>query len=257
MAQKRRINCNFCDAHFYDMSDYVSHVEKDHNDLIPEDMTPWQFVFFTRTGKAHGSCMICKGETTWNEKTHRYNKFCSNPKCKETYVKQFQNRMIGKYGKVNLIYDPEQQRKMLANRKISGRYLWQDHVHESPYTGTYERSFLEFLDVVMNFDPNDVIAPSPHTYYYEYEGNTHFYIPDFYIPSLNLEIEIKEGTNMHPKIQAVDKVKERLKDQVMSSNANTFNYLKIVEKNNAKFLDYLSEAAERFINNDKRNIVMI
>ena len=45
----------------------------------------------------------------------------------------------------------------------------------------------------MNFDSDDVMTPSPHTYYYEYGGEKKFYIPDVYIPSLNLEIEIKQG----------------------------------------------------------------
>ena len=109
----------------------------------------------------------------------------------------------------------------------------------------------------MNFDPEDLIAPSPHTYYYEYEGEKHFYIPDFFIPSLNLEIEIKEGTNMHPKNLAVDKVKERLKDEVMKSNISSFNYLKIVEKDNIKFFKYLELAKEKFVNNDNSAIFMV
>ena len=74
------------------------------------------------------------------------------------------------------------------------------------------------------------------------------------------QVEIKEpkdNQNQHPKIQAVDKVKERLKDDLMKTNANTFNYLKIVEKENSKFLKYLELAKERFVNNDTRPIVMI
>jgi len=158
--------------------------------------------------------------------------------------------MIGKYGKTTLLDDPEQQKKMLANRKISGKYLWRDHVHEFTYTGSYEKSFLEFLDRVMNFDADDLMAPSPHTYWYTYNGNKHFYIPDFYIPSLNLEIEIKDGgdnPNMHHKIQDVDKVKEQAKDDIMMNNET--NYIKIVNKKNEDFLKYLSMAKDNKINN--------
>ena len=67
-----------------------------------------------------------------------------------------------------------------------------------------------------------------------YENKKHFYIPDFFIPSLNLEVEIKDGdestvgANHHPKIMAVDRVKEALKDDVMKSNNKNFNYIKIV-----------------------------
>ena len=252
----KRITCKFCGEYMKSYDLYVSHIESSHSESIPQDMTAWRFVYYLKTGKTHGSCIICKNETEWNEKTHKYHRFCNNPKCKEKYVETFRNRMIGKYGKVNLLNDPEQQKKMLANRKISGVYIWRDHVHETTYTGTYELSFLKFLDEVLEFNPEDVIGPSPHTYYYIYEGKKHFYIPDFFIPSLNLEIEIKEGTNNHPKIQAVDKVKERLKDEVMKSNSNSFNYIKIIEKNNFRFIEFLDEAKKRFLNGDKRPIVM-
>lgn len=252
----KRITCKFCGEYMKSYDSYVSHIESSHSESIPQDMTAWRFVYYLKTGKTHGSCIICKKDTEWNEKTHKYHRFCNNPKCKEKYVETFRNRMIGKYGKVNLLNDPEQQKKMLANRKISGVYTWRDHVHETPYTGTYELSFLKFLDEVLEFNPEDVIGPSPHTYYYIYEGQKHFYIPDFFIPSLNLEIEIKEGTNNHPKIQAVDKVKERLKDEVMKSNSNSFNYIKIIEKNNFRFIEFLDEAKKRFLNGDKRPIVM-
>ena len=250
MSSKRRIYCNFCDYFCYDTDDYASHLEKKHFESIPKNMTPDQFAYYLRTGKDHGNCIICKNNTSWNKITHKYNRFCDNPKCKERYRDIFKKRMIGKYGKTTLLDDPEQQKKMLANRKISGRYLWRDHVHEFTYTGSYEKSFLEFLDRVMNFDADDLMAPSPHTYWYIYNGNKHFYIPDFYIPSLNLEIEIKDGgdnPNMHHKIQDVDKVKEQAKDDIMMNNET--NYIKIVNKKNEDFLKYLSMAKDNKINN--------
>ena len=258
MATKRRIYCKFCNYFCYSPDDFVSHLEKKHDELIPKDQTPWQFSYFLRTGKNHGSCIICHKDTKWNEKTHKYNRFCDNPKCKEKYREIFKNRMIGKYGKTHLLNDPEQQKKMLSHRKISGEYIWRDHIHKSLYTGTYEESFLEFLDEVMNFDPADIMCPSPHTYYYEYNGKRHFYIPDFFIPSLQLEIEIKDGgdnPNMHHKIQDVDKVKEKLKDDVMKSNQ--FNYLKITNKDNKKFLDYLILAKEQNEDKNEKPIFMV
>lgn len=257
---KRRIYCQFCDFWTKEPDQMVSHIEKKHPEVIPPTFTPWRFFYYLKTGKKNGSCVMCHKETDWNEKSHKYNRFCNNPACKEKYKSSFNKRMISKYGKVSLIDDPEMQRKMLANRKISGIYVWRDHVHESHYTGSYEKSFLTFLDQVMEYDPNDVLSPSPHTYYYIYEGNQHFYIPDFFIPSLNLEIEIKDGgdnMNMHPKIQEVDKVKERLKDEVMKGNSSSFNYLKIVNMENDKFFKYLEEAKYRTTNDIKGNIIML
>lgn len=235
-------------------------METKHSAMIPEDMTPWQFVYYLKTNKTHGNCVICKKPTKWNEKTHKYNRFCENPACKEKYRETFKKRMIGKYGKISLLDDPEQQRKMLENRGISGEYLWSDHYHKTKYVGSYEHDFLEFLDMIMNFDPNDVMAPSPHTYFYTYENKKHFYIPDFYIPSLNLEIEIKDGgdnENKHPKIQAVDKVKEKLKDEVMKSNRSTFNYLKVKNKQHEVLFKYLELAKYNMIHDIHENIVML
>jgi hypothetical protein len=259
---KRRIYCQFCDYFCYDPDDMVSHIESKHDEMIPSDMSPWQFFYYLKTGKKNGSCVICHNPTKWNEKTHKYNRFCDNPKCKEKYKQTFNKRMIGKYGKTTLLNDPDHQRKMLANRKISGKYLWRDNVHVSTYTGSFEKSFLEFLDTVLEFDPEDVMSPSPHTYYYEYEGTKHFYIPDFFIPSLSLEVEIKDdikgpNPNTHPKIVAVDKEKEKLKDEVMKSNSNVFNYIKILDMHNEKLLTYLEEAKYREINGIKGNIVML
>lgn len=259
MATKRKIRCNFCDAYFYDVSDMVSHIEKEHEEMIPGDMTPWQFYYFLKTGKKEGKCIVDGAPTLWNEKTHKYGRICTNPKCKDTYVKTFQNRMIGKYGKVTLLNNPEQQKKMLAARSISNVYHWSDRIHTSVYTGSYELSFLEYLDA-LGFNPADIITPSPHNYYYMYEGKKHLYIPDVFIMSLNLEIEIKDGgsnPNTHPKIMAVDKVKEKLKDEVMSSNRSTFNYLKIVDKKNERLLEYLEKAKDNFVDGITQNIVMI
>lgn len=253
MASKK-IKCKFCDRIFKTQDSYAAHLEGRHSDMMPPNMDGYQFMYFLRTGKTEGKCIMCGKPTGWNEKTHKYHRFCKNPKCKDKYREQFKSRMIGKYGKVTLLNDPEQQKIMLARRKISNVYQWSDHVHEFVYTGSYEKNFLEFLDHVMWFDPEDIMAPSPHTYYYIYEGKRHFYIPDFFIPSLKVEIEIKDGSanaNTHPKILAVDKVKEALKDEVLKTNG-PFNYLKIVNKENQKFFQFLEKMAEFPESNEKK-----
>ena len=253
------IQCKFCNRRYTDPSAYASHLEASHSDMIPEDMSGYQYYYYLKTGKKNGTCVVCKKPTKWNESTGKYHRFCDNPKCKEAYVKEFQKRMMGKYGKTTLLNDPEQQKKMLANRSISGSYKF--HTGEViPYTGSYEKEFLIFLDEVMDFDGSDIMAPSPHTYYYDYNGSRHFYIPDFFIPSINLEIEIKDGgdnPNKHPKIQEVDKEKERLKDEVMKDNLGKHNYLKISNKDHKKFLEYLLKAKENFFNDIKTPIFMI
>lgn len=234
----KQIHCKFCNTFIKDIDHYAAHLEKAHIDMMPPEMCSWQFIYYLRTGKTHGNCIICKRPTKWNDKTNKYHRFCDNPKCREKYVDTFKQRMIGKYGKVNLLNDPEQQKKMLANRKISGVYEWRDKIHKHSYTGTYEKSFLEFLDNILNFDPEDVIAPSPHTYYYIYEGKQHFYIPDFFIPSLSLEVEIKESNNTHPRMEHNREI-EYLKDARMrvETKKTSINYIKIVDKKYDEFME--------------------
>lgn len=248
--------CKLCgDGHerFKTIEGLYSHLERKHNDEIPPDWSVEQFAYYLKTGKKHGTCVICKGKTKFNPKTGKYYRLCENPKCKEKNREIFEKRMIGKYGKVSLLDDPEQQRKMLANRSISGEYTWSDGTKKT-YTGSYEYDFLRFLDVLMDYPSRDVITPSPHTYYYEYEGKKHFYIPDLYIESLNLEIEIKDGgdnPNTHHKIQDVDKVKERLKDQVLLSQTSV-SYIKITNKSYDTFMKYLMELKDQYTKLDRR-----
>ena len=256
----KKIKCPYCDTYFIEMDSFVAHLEKKHPESIPPDETAWQQAYYLKTGKTEGRCVMCKSPTTWNESTHKYNRFCTKPECHDKYVEMFRKRMIGKYGKVTLLNDADFQRKMLANRKISGTYEWKNKKGpKTTYTGSYEREFLKFLDLDLFYDPYDIIAPSPHTFEYIWNNEKHFYIPDFYIPSLNLEVEIKDGgdnPNMHEKIQAVDKGKERAKDLVMQSNKNNFNYIKVVNKEHDKFLRFLIIAKQRFMENNNAPIFM-
>ena len=145
---------------------------------------------------------------------------------------------------------------MLSARSISGEYEFKDGGKHS-YTGSYERSFLEFLDKVMEFSSLDVVSPCPFTFYYTYEGKELFYIPDIYIPSLNLIVEIKDGgdnPNTHPKIQAVDKIKEKLKDDLMKKGS--YNYIKITNKDNFEFIEFLIELKNKD-DEDKKPIIRI
>lgn len=239
--------CPNCSDKYEQLPDLLSHIEDDHGDNIPKDQSVAQYYYMMRTGKTHGNCVVCKRETKWNDVTGKYHRFCGRPICKETYRDTFKKRMIGTYGKVSLLKDPEHQKKMLANRSISGRYKWSDG-KEIVYTGSYELDFLKFLDLFMGFSSDDIMAPSPHTYYYKYNGEEKFYMPDFFIPSLNLEIEIKDGgdnPNMHPKNQAVDKVKEKLKDEVLKSQKE-FSYIKVVNKQYDNFLNALIEMKKHY-----------
>ena len=250
MMQVKYYKCPTCNKKFKTLSGWGDHVDKMHPGTRPKGYSVSRYFYYTVTGKTHGICRTCKKPTDWNESSMKYNQYCKNPECKKAYVKIAKQRMVGKYGKVHLLNDPDVQKKMLANRKISGRYKFEDGT-PFEYTAKYERNFLEMLDTMLEWPSNDLLSPSPHIYYYDYENpkddkknwGKKFYIPDFYIPSLNLEIEIKQQTTTNQAFIDINRVKEALKDEVMKSNKNV-NYLKINDNNFTEFFEYLMRAKE-------------
>lgn len=248
MQAVKNYKCPHCGEKYKSLKVWGNHVQSKHPGLIPEGWTPARYFYFIQTGKKEGHCVECKNPTDWNEGSQKYERFCHNPACKEAYRKRFIDRMMTTHGKVHLLNEPEQQRKMLAAKKISGKYTFRNGV-KLPYTGTYELDFLKMLDTFLGFDPNDIMMPSPHTYYYDYKNpedpeheGRHFYIPDAFIPSLNLEVEIKQNTNKHPKILRIDKVKEVQKDAMMRTIPG-INYIKITEKDYSGFFEFISNYA--------------
>lgn len=288
MKVKRNIKCIFCDFKSKDKQKIYEHIEKCHNDQIPEDISIPQYFYNMSKNVLHGNCVMCKRPTEWNEATNKYKRFCNDPKCKAKYNDIFNKRMIGKYGKVHLLNDPKVQQKMLENRKISGRYSWSDGSGDKPYTGTYEHKFLEYCDLVLDLPFDDVMTPCPFIFCYTIDGSTPtkpkyfteeeydclpdtvkidiantylLYRPDAYIPSINLIVEIKHGgdnPNMHTKIQTVDVVKDKAKEEVMK-NQPQFNYMKITDNNYGDFLTYFANIKyfeDEVVRNRKPNVII-
>lgn len=241
-----KIKCPICHNKYVNHDAVYDHIERMHKNDIPAGILPDQYFYdMTHTGKRNG-CVVCHRETPWNERTHKYHRLCGRPECSKKIRQDFHDRMMRTHGTDNLAVDPAHQRKMLEHRSISGRYTWSSG-GETVYTGSYEKDFLKVCDLMLNLHQEDVI-PSPHTYFYIYEKKRHFYIPDFYLPDISLEVEIKDGgdnPNMHHKIQKVDKVKEKLKDAVMLKQ-RTQHYIKITNKNYGTFL----KLAQRLIADD-------
>lgn len=207
------------------------HVEKVHPGMIPSDSCAGEVIYLQANNGRKRVCMMCrKHDTVWDVNTNRYKAFCCS-KCKDDYVAMARSRLKKVYGKENLLGDPNQQKKMLAHRRISGIYKHSDG-GEWQYTGSYEEDFCKVNDSMLNIPSGDILMPSPNVYKYTYEGEEKFYFPDAFIPSLGLEIEIKDGgdnPNKHHKIQEVDKVKEHLKDDVLKKQ-HAYHYIKIVNK---------------------------
>jgi uncharacterized protein YlaI len=252
MRKQKWYKCSECNKKFLTFNGWVRHTEELHAEDIPAGFTTARYFYLLQTGKDHGECIMCKKHTVWNEATFKYARFCNDPICKKKYRDLFKNRMMDMYnGKIHLLDDPDMQKKMLKNRKISGIFTFKDG-GKVEYVGSYEKDFLEMLDSFMSFPSGDILGPSPHVYYYmdsspDYDENTgdirsvkRMYIPDFYMPALNLEIEIKQNTNKHPKLLAVDKVKELEKDKMMN-DLKSAEYIKIVDKDYGAFFNFIVE----------------
>lgn len=240
------VKCKLCEKKLVSKQALISHIERVHAASIPKGWSSARYENYLRTGKTEGRCVECHKPTTWNETTGKYNRMCGSEACRKKSRERASKNYIGLHGKPYSINNPEQQAKMIYGRKNSGTYIFEDDkekTYEAKYDSSYGLDFLEMIDTLLSWDGQDVSAPSPHVYWYEYEGKKHFYIPDVYLHTINCEVEIKDGgdnPNMHPKIQAVDKVKEAAKDKVMESLKGQVNYIKICNKDYSGFFEMLS-----------------
>lgn len=222
--------CPFCHYKYENKYSLYSHIENKHHDQL-KGMSAARVYFNFKNKKSKGSCIMCKKETKWNENTERYDRICSD-KCTKEYRKLFQARMKNA-GKENQMNDPEHQKKMLANRKISGEYIWHDKT-KTPYVGSYELDFLNFCEHYLGLTSKDIMGPAPQVFEYTYEGKKRFHIPDFYIPSMNLIIQIKSATNKHYRQRDIKK--EIMTDKLVENSP--YNYFKILDKNYEEFEKY-------------------
>ena len=238
MKKLNSYKCPFCSKEYKDKDNLYSHMESQHEEQL-DGLPPAQVFFNFIYKKKYSLCIICrKNHTRFNLIKERYERLCDDPKCHEKYKEQFRNNMKKKYG--NDIYkrmnDPKTQKEMLSKRKISGVYTWSTNKKfKFTYTGSYELEFLKFLDTFLNWNPEDLFFPSPVVFKYQYEGKEHFYIPDCFIPSLNLIIEVKSFTNNHYRKRDIEI--EKLKDQEVEKS--TYNYFKVHDKTYDDFFNYL------------------
>ena len=244
--------CPLCKKQYDTIDKLALHIETKHSKEIPANWSGLKYIFYSKHGRTTGKCVVCKKDTPFNEKTGKPNRLCGDPKCVKQMRDKAVDNMIRTRGKATLLDDPEFQNKMLMNRKIAKDYTWSDGSVKR-VVGSFEYDGMRFLDIMMGFDSSDVIAPAPFTIEYEYESKPHFYIPDAYITSLNLILEFKDGgdnPNTHPKIQAVDKVKEKAKEDAVRKQGK-YHYVKVENKE----YDNLLEAIEKIRNMDTVEVV--
>lgn len=232
--------CPICGKTRTNKQDVIDHVELDHSNEIPEEYTTAQYIYSLIHGRDHGLCRVCGKPTEWNEKTGKPRQLCGSKSCAMKRRAIAQRNMIKVYGTDNLLKDPLHQEKMLANRKISGKYTWSDNKHTFTYTGSYEKFALEWLDKVYEYDPDDIVMPGP-VIYYDLNGEQHPWITDMYLESLNLVIEFKDGSydrNTHDGFKG-NRERETAKDNHML-NQSKYNYTKITNKNMMSLVKVIS-----------------
>ena len=154
-------------------------------------------------------------------------------KRKQTWIKKYgveypsQNKEVKlKTKRTNLkklgVEYPMQNKLVLEKSQKSGYKLKQFKNTNLWYQGTFE---LDFLNSFYNLFPDIQRGP---TVKYKLQGNNHYYFPDFYIPSLNLIIEIKNLYRYKLNLLKI-KIQEKFVKE------NNFNYILILDKNYKQF----------------------
>lgn len=244
----KRYKCPYCDYRGI-RSDIIHHVDKKHEELIPEGYTAARAVYDFINKTDHGTCMICKSPVyEWNDKINRYYNLCKNPACKAKVREIALERHMRVYNKPHLLDDPEMQEKMLANRKISGTYTFRDGTKHT-YTGTYEKNALEFMDKVLEIPGTDIQSPGP-VLEYEYGGKTHKWITDIYYIPANLLIEVKDGGS-NPNNRSMTSYREKqVAKETMVTNLGKFNYIRLTNNDFSQLLEILADMKEGALTED-------
>lgn len=251
----KKYNCPFCSERFY-RHDLAKHIDKKHDDELPLDYTAYRMAYDVINNKhGHGNCVVCGKPTKWNEKHQKYNRLCGNPKCAKKIKETYQKRMMRVYNKTHLLNDPEQQEKMLAHRRISGKYKWSDGKMFT-YTGSYEKKFMEFLDKIMDFKSSEVVAPGP-VLEYEFKGKKLHWITDFLIVPYNLIVEIKDGGNNPNNRQMPIYRSKQIAKEKMITNMGEYSYIRLTDNDFGQFLAIIAELKKDIVEDQVKPLYRI
>ena len=257
-SEKNIYRCPDCFRRFAKYDILSDHVKKDHDALIPKDWSVDRYIFNKKYNKTHGTCVICKKETQWNQEKRRYERY-NDDKCRGIAREQFKKNALRKLGTENPAADPEHQIKAIAGRSYSGKYTFKDG-GEIGYSSSYEQDFLKFIDEEMHISSSEV-EQCEIIFNFVFDGKLRFHIPDFYLPSYNLIIQIKDGgtnPNGNSNIQTTGRDRQKLADKSIIDNG-CYNYIKIVNKNYAEFIVLMKTLDERRLssNNESGEVIII
>ena len=237
MATNKYFKCPYCGKKFTREA-LCRHLESKHMAELPEGFTPLRVTFHVVNRKDMSyrrPCRVCKQPTEWDENKGRYNFLCGSRECYEKHVEKMREDMGDKLGINRQTATPEGLEKMLANRKISGKYKFENG-HEVNYTGSYEKKALEFFDKIMHIKPEDLMVPGP-ILKYELDNVNHIYIPDMYYIPYNLIIEVKDGgnrPNQNPQWKETRR-KQIAKEKFIVENTD-YNYIRLTNNDFSQVL---------------------
>ena len=247
---KKLFKCPFCNKNYLSKEALYNHMEDEHEKELcglPAAQVYFNYRNKYALTKSFGKSVISGKPTKFNLTTERYERFADDNE-KKLYREQFRNNMIKKYGKDTLLDDPEQQEKMLSSRRISGKYRWSDGKIFT-YTGQYEKNLMEFLDKVMNYKSDEIVAPGP-VLEYEFNGKKHHWITDFLIIPYNLIIEVKDGgSNPNNRSMPVYRSKQIAKEK-MITNMGTYSYIRLTNNDFSQLLCILAELKMKVVDDN-------
>ena len=237
-VKSKSYKCPFCIKNFKNANALYLHVDTLHKENVPNDTTTKKYIYDLNHPGDH-LCQICGvNKCVWKEKIARYSTICDDPSCREEARRRFLENYKKKNGKDHSISDPKIQREMIKHKKNSGYYEFKNG-GKVLYASTYEKDFLEFCDLTMEFT-SDMVEECNLEFEYFYEGKKHYYLPDYYIRCYDLIVEIKADDDIsHPKILAIDKETEKLKDKAVIKDG-THNFIKICDKKYEQFVDLIN-----------------
>ena len=152
------------------------------------------------------------------EKTNKEKLGVDNPMKSKLIYDKFKKTNLKKYG----CEFPAQNPEIFLKTQKSGLKIKQ--YKNINYQGTYELDFLKKMDTLGLLQNLAEIEPIE----YIFENSKHFYFPDFFIPSLNLIIEIKSSYTFEKHYS------KNLEKKKYCEN-KFYNFIFIIEKDYSEF----------------------
>ena len=246
----KKYKCPYCELRL-SRQELETHIAKVHYDIIPKGYSAARVAFNTVNKKEKGRCTICGKESPWNEENKRYDRLCGSKKCHDTYVKTTEQKT---HRHAQMKNNPKVPMMMVNNRRNSNKYKFKDG-GEVSYVGSYEKEFLMFMDQVMHFKSYEIITGM--TIPYEFNGGTHIWNIDYYLPTYNLVIEIKDGGDNPNKAITADVRDKQLAKEKAIKKLKKYNYIRLTNKNHAQFIEMLLLLKNSMVDNDKELIFKI